>query len=76
MPILPVAISGTSNALPKKSMVLRGRHDMNIRVLPEIPPEQFADIDAETLGAQVRDVIAPHVPEHQAATAEDSAKTA
>lgn len=67
VPILPVAISGTSNALPKKSMMLQGAHDMHIQVLPEIPPEQFADMEANELAAEVRDEIAPHVPEHQAA---------
>ena len=68
VPILPVAISGTSNALPKKSMMLQGAHDMHIEVLPEIPPEQFADMTPNELAADVRSVIAPHVPEHQAAT--------
>ena len=76
VPILPVAISGTSNALPKKSMVLRGRHDMHIRVLPEIPPEQFADTDAKDLAAEVREVIAPYVPEHQEAVETGSREAA
>ena len=72
VPILPVAISGTSNALPKKSMVLQGHHDMHIRVLPEIAPETFADTEVDTLAAEVRGVIAPHVPEHRAATASEA----
>ena len=67
VPILPIAISGTSNALPKKSMMLQGAHNMHIQVLPEIPPEQFADTEVIELASEVRDVIAPHVPEHQAA---------
>jgi len=69
VPILPIAISGTCNALPKKSMMLQGRHDMRIQVLPEIPPKQFADTEVHSLAAEVREVIAPHVDEHQAITA-------
>ena len=36
-PILPIVISGTADALPKRGFVLRGRHPIRISVLDPIP---------------------------------------
>lgn len=56
--VLPIVISGTADALPKRGFVLRGRHPVRIRVLDPIPPQRFADMSVEQLTAHVRDVIA------------------
>ena len=57
-PILPIVLRGTSDALPKRGFVLKGRHAISIDVLEEIPPEQFAALPAEEMAAQVREQIA------------------
>ena len=57
-PILPLVITGTSNALPKRGFVLQGRHPIEVTVLEPIPYERFTGQAAETLAEQVRDVIA------------------
>ncbi len=57
IPVLPIVIEGTSNALPKRGYVLRGRHQITVRILEEIPAESFRDKSAETLANDVRGVI-------------------
>ena len=60
-PILPIAIVGTADALPKRGFVLQGRHAIRIRVLDPIPYEQFADMPVDELAAHVRQLIADEV---------------
>ena len=43
IPILPIAINGSKNALPKNSINFHGRHRMRIEVLDGIPYARFAD---------------------------------
>jgi 1-acyl-sn-glycerol-3-phosphate acyltransferase len=62
-PILPIVITGTSDALPKRGFVLRGRHPLRLRVLEPIPYERFAGMDAEKLTDQVRALLAAEVGE-------------
>jgi len=57
-PILPLVITGTSEALPKRGFVLRGRHPIEVTVLDPIPYAEFAGRSAEALAEAVRDVIA------------------
>lgn len=57
-PILPIAITGTADALPRRGFVLQGRHPIRIEVLDPIPYEQFADLTVDELSTQVRDRIA------------------
>jgi len=57
-PLLPIVLQGTSNALPKRGFVLRGRHQIRVRVLDEIPHPTFAQLSVEALTDQVRDRIA------------------
>jgi 1-acyl-sn-glycerol-3-phosphate acyltransferase len=57
-PILPIVLSGTSNALPKRGFVLQGRHPIHVQVLDPIPPERFEGMSAKELTEQVRGVIA------------------
>jgi 1-acyl-sn-glycerol-3-phosphate acyltransferase len=57
-PILPLVITGTSDALPKRGFVLRGRHRIRIKVLDEIPYASFSDEPVDELTERVRDLIA------------------
>lgn len=62
-PLLPIVIDGTSRALPKRGYVLRGRHAIRVRILDEIPYEQFADVPVEALIDDVRGRIATELGE-------------
>jgi 1-acyl-sn-glycerol-3-phosphate acyltransferase len=44
VPIVPVAISGTHETLPKHGMVLRNRMDAVVRVLPPIDPAAYGSV--------------------------------
>jgi 1-acyl-sn-glycerol-3-phosphate acyltransferase len=62
-PLLPIILQGTANALPKRGFVLRGQHEIRIRVLDEIPYRTFADVPVEVLTERVRDIIATELGE-------------
>ncbi len=62
-PVLPIVISGTADALPKRGFVLQGRHPISIRVLDPIPPEQYADMSVDELSDHVRNLIAAELGE-------------
>lgn len=66
LPILPIAINGSKNALPKHSLNFHGRHHLRIRVLPEIPIETVEALSVDELSELVRQKIASHVDEHVA----------
>jgi 1-acyl-sn-glycerol-3-phosphate acyltransferase len=53
VPLLPIVIEGTAQALPKRGYVLRGRHAITIRVLDPIPYANFADRSVESLTAEI-----------------------
>ncbi len=61
VPILPIAISGTRDALPKHSLKFHGRHKITAKVLEEIPYEDFASQNLDETAAMVRELIAQHV---------------
>jgi 1-acyl-sn-glycerol-3-phosphate acyltransferase len=61
LPILPVAISGTREALPKFSLKFHGVRKIRVRVLEEIPYAAFAGMSDEETAAMVRERIAAHV---------------
>jgi 1-acyl-sn-glycerol-3-phosphate acyltransferase len=61
LPILPIAVSGTKEALPKHSMNFHGRHHIYVKVLPEIAPESFENETVEELAERVRATISGHV---------------
>jgi 1-acyl-sn-glycerol-3-phosphate acyltransferase len=54
VPIVPIVLEGTSNALPKRGFVLQGRHPIGITVLDPIPAERFEGMSAKELAEQVR----------------------
>ena len=64
-PILPIVITGSADALPKRGFVLQGRHPIHIGVLDPIPHEYFADMSVDELTAHVRAVIAKELGETQ-----------
>ena len=53
-PLLPIVLEGTADALPKRGVVLQGRHRIAIRVLDEIPYASFAGATVEELTERVR----------------------
>jgi 1-acyl-sn-glycerol-3-phosphate acyltransferase len=57
-PILPIVVTGTAAALPKRGFVLQGRHAIRIRVLEAIPYARFANLSVEALTEHVRSAIA------------------
>lgn len=63
VPIVPILLTGTGDALPKRGFVLRGRHPIHLRVLDEIPYERFADQEPERLMLEVRNLFAKELGE-------------
>lgn len=55
-PILPIVIEGSARALPKRGMLISGRHSIKIRILPPIEPKDFGD-SVESLLEKVQDLI-------------------
>lgn len=53
VPIVPIIIEGTADALPKSGFVLRGYHPIRVRVLEPIPYEVFANDSVEVLTARI-----------------------
>jgi len=70
VPILPIVIQGTHDALPKAGFVLQGKHPISLEVLEPIPYEEFADMKAEELSLEVRELIASHLDESKPAREE------
>jgi 1-acyl-sn-glycerol-3-phosphate acyltransferase len=66
--LLPIVVEGTAGALPKHGFVLRGRHDIGIRVLDEIPHERFATLSVEDVSDLVRTIFVRELRETEAAT--------
>jgi len=64
-PLLPIVVHGTASALPKRGVILRGRHRIAIEVLDPIPYAAFADEDVEDLTLRVRTLIADHLKSAQ-----------
>ncbi len=57
VPILPIVLNGTSDALPKYSMKTAGVHRIRVRALPEIPYEEFKDLSVEETIELVRNTM-------------------
>ncbi len=54
VPILPIVINGTKDALPKQSLNFHGKHPITVKILEEIPYETFQDLTPEETAAMVR----------------------
>lgn len=61
LPILPIAISGTCNALPKHSMKYEGVHNLYLQILEEIPYSAFSSLTIEETAEMVRKIISDKV---------------
>jgi 1-acyl-sn-glycerol-3-phosphate acyltransferase len=61
VPILPIVITGTRDALPKHSLTITGRHRIMVEVLEEIPYERFSGMTAEETADLARKVVADHL---------------
>jgi 1-acyl-sn-glycerol-3-phosphate acyltransferase len=57
VPILPIVINGTKNALPKKSLRFHGSHNIIVKVLKEIPYESFQHLSIE----EISDFVKEHI---------------
>jgi 1-acyl-sn-glycerol-3-phosphate acyltransferase len=60
-PLLPIVVEGTASALPKRGVILQGRHNIKIHVLDPIPHSEFIDEPVEDLTVRVRELIANHL---------------
>ncbi len=67
IPVLPVVINGSKNALPKHSLNFHGKHRIGIEVLDEFPYEAFKQLSVEETARKVREMIIEHVNEHRKA---------
>jgi 1-acyl-sn-glycerol-3-phosphate acyltransferase len=67
VPLLPIVIEGTDDALPKRGFVLQGRHRIRVRVLDEIPYASFAEKPLEALVDEVRALFAREIGEPEPA---------
>jgi 1-acyl-sn-glycerol-3-phosphate acyltransferase len=63
VPIQPIVIRGTANALPKAGFVLQGRHPISIKVLDAIPIEHFEGMAVEDVTLEVRQLILDQLDE-------------
>ena len=57
VPILPIVVNGTGDALPKWKMDTKGIHRIIVRVLDEIPYERFANLSVEETAEMVRQIM-------------------
>ncbi|MFK7898084.1 MAG: lysophospholipid acyltransferase family protein [Myxococcota bacterium] len=57
LPIQPIVLRGTAEALPKRGFKLQGRHAISIEILDPIPVEDVRACSAEEMMARVRQVI-------------------
>jgi 1-acyl-sn-glycerol-3-phosphate acyltransferase len=65
VPIQPIVLTGSGNALPKRGFVLQGRHEIEVTVLDPIMPESFEGKTAEDLTDEVRALLAAELGEKQ-----------
>jgi 1-acyl-sn-glycerol-3-phosphate acyltransferase len=65
VPIQLLVINGNKDALPKKSLEINGFHKIQLEVLRLIPYSEFAHLTIEETAVFVRNLILPHVKEHQ-----------
>ena len=76
VPVQPLVIKGSGDALPKRGFVLQGRHPISVTVLDPIMPEQFEGKSAEDLTECVRQLIADELGEKDLTPAEGDAQPA
>lgn len=63
VPILPIAIQGSIDALPKGRLVVQGVHHITVRVLDEIPSSVVSGSSPRELAESIRRIIADELME-------------
>jgi len=58
VPIQPLVIRGTGEALPKRGFVLQGRHPISVEILEPVPSSEVARLTPEAMMERVQDQIA------------------
>jgi 1-acyl-sn-glycerol-3-phosphate acyltransferase len=58
VPIVPIAIEGTNDALPKHGFVLRGRHEITVTVLPSFEPGSSVESATMQARGRIAEVVA------------------
>jgi hypothetical protein len=58
-------VHGTASALPKRGIILQGRHRITIEVLDPIAYSAFAEEEAEDFMLRVRKLIGDHLENAQ-----------
>ncbi len=58
VPIQPIVLRGTGDALPKRGFVLQGRHPISIEILDPIPSSEVDRLEPDEMMARVRETIA------------------
>lgn len=58
IPVVPIVLRGTRNALPKRGFVLQGRHAISVTVLPAVPAEEVSALTSSDLTTHVQQLIA------------------
>ncbi|MFC2101627.1 lysophospholipid acyltransferase family protein [Bacteroidota bacterium] len=56
-PILPIVITGTSEAIRKGGYLISKQHDLRVRILDPIPYESFKGMEPKELADRVHDTI-------------------
>jgi 1-acyl-sn-glycerol-3-phosphate acyltransferase len=57
VPIVPILVKGTANALPKKGFILKSKQSIKVKVLDPVPYETFADISTKELTNRIRAIM-------------------
>ncbi len=64
VPLLLIAINGTRNALPKKSVVFNRKQNLTIEVIEEVPYEVFKDMEIDEIAEITKRKIGAYVVEN------------
>ena len=57
LPILPVVIHGTADALPKHSLKFHGSHNINVEILKAIEPVEYEGMSVAELAEHTKGMI-------------------
>jgi 1-acyl-sn-glycerol-3-phosphate acyltransferase len=65
VPVLPIVINGSKNAVPKNSLNFHGRTHVHVEILDAVNPEQFETTSVTELTFQIKEMIRCRVNEEQ-----------
>jgi len=61
VPIMPVVLSNTDKAVPKRSLHFKGHHKINVEVLDPIMPQQYQQLSLRELTTLAQSRISNHI---------------